>query len=70
MRSTSETTIRQQALSIHRKSRLKNRSELSAFFLEDLLLPAGQRLGRERSRGESQPSSGSRSASNGCWTGR
>ena len=42
-RSTTETTIRQQALSIYRKSGLRNRSELSAFFLEDLLLPAGQR---------------------------
>ena len=42
-RSTSETTIRQQALSIYRKSGLRNRSELSAFFLEDLLLPPGQR---------------------------
>jgi len=42
-RSTGETTIRQQALAIYRKSGLKNRSELSAFFLEDLLLPAGQR---------------------------
>lgn len=42
-RSTSETTIRQQALAIYRKSGLRNRSELSAFFLEDLLLPAGER---------------------------
>lgn len=42
-RSTSESTIRQQALAIYRKSGLRNRSELSAFFLEDLLLPAGQR---------------------------
>jgi DNA-binding NarL/FixJ family response regulator len=42
-RSTSETTIRQQALAIYRKSGLRNRSELSAFFLEDLLLPAAQR---------------------------
>ena len=42
-RSTSETTIRQQALAIYRKSGLRNRSELSAFFLEDLLLPASQR---------------------------
>jgi DNA-binding CsgD family transcriptional regulator len=42
-RSTSETTIRQQALAVYRKSGLRNRSELSAFFLEDLLLPAGQR---------------------------
>ena len=42
-RSTSETTIRQQALAIYRKSGLRNRSDLSAFFLEDLLLPADQR---------------------------
>jgi DNA-binding CsgD family transcriptional regulator len=42
-RSTSENTIRQQALSIYRKSGLRNRSDLSAFFLEDLLLPASQR---------------------------
>ena len=42
-RSTTEITIRQQALSIYRKSGLRNRSELSAFFLEDLLLPADQR---------------------------
>ncbi len=35
-RSTSETTIRQQALAIYRKAGLRNRSELSAFFLEDL----------------------------------
>ena len=42
-RSTGETTIRQQALGIYRKSGLRNRSELSAFFLEDLLLPAVRR---------------------------
>ncbi len=42
-RTTSETTIRQQALAIYRKAGLRNRSELSAFFLEDLLLPPGQR---------------------------
>jgi DNA-binding NarL/FixJ family response regulator len=42
-RSTTETTIRQQALSIYRKSGLRNRSELSAFFLEDLLLPVAER---------------------------
>jgi DNA-binding CsgD family transcriptional regulator len=39
VRTTGETTIRQQALAIYRKSGLRNRSELSAFFLEDLLLP-------------------------------
>jgi DNA-binding NarL/FixJ family response regulator len=43
VRSTSETTIRQQALAVYRKSGLRSRAELSAFFLEDLLLPAGQR---------------------------
>ena len=43
VRSTSETTIRQQALAVYRKSGLRSRTELSAFFLEDLLLPATQR---------------------------
>jgi DNA-binding CsgD family transcriptional regulator len=43
VRSTSETTIRQQALAVYRKSGLRSRAELSAFFLEDLLLPAAQR---------------------------
>ena len=38
-RATSEPTVRQQALGVYRKSGLRNRSELSAFFLEDLLLP-------------------------------
>jgi DNA-binding NarL/FixJ family response regulator len=36
-RSTTETTIRQQALAVYRKSGLRSRAELSAFFLEDLL---------------------------------
>jgi DNA-binding CsgD family transcriptional regulator len=39
IRKTSEATVRQQALMVYRKSGLANRSELSAFFLEDLLLP-------------------------------
>ena len=43
VRSTTETTIRQQALAVYRKSGLGNRAELSAFFLEDLLLPMEQR---------------------------
>ncbi len=42
LRSTTETTIRQQALSVYRKSGLRSRAELSAFFLEDLLLPVSQ----------------------------
>jgi DNA-binding CsgD family transcriptional regulator len=43
VRATSEATIRQQALAVYRKSDLRSRAELSAFFLEDLLLPAAQR---------------------------
>jgi len=39
VRATSEPTVRQQALVVYRKSGLRNRAELSAFFLEDLLLP-------------------------------
>lgn len=36
LRRTSEATIRQQAQNVYRKSGLGNRSELSAYFLEDL----------------------------------
>jgi len=36
----SERTVRQHARSIYRKSGLASRAELSAFFLEDLLLPS------------------------------
>lgn len=39
IRHSSERTIRDQARAIYRKSGLAGRSELSAFFLEDLLLP-------------------------------
>ena len=39
MRKTSERTVRQQALAVYRKSGLNGRSDLAAFFLEDLLLP-------------------------------
>ena len=39
VRKTSEATVRQQALAVYRKSGLRSRSDLSAFFLEDLLLP-------------------------------
>jgi DNA-binding CsgD family transcriptional regulator len=41
LRKTSERTVRQQALSVYKKSGLEGRSDLSAFFLEDLLLPGG-----------------------------
>jgi DNA-binding NarL/FixJ family response regulator len=40
-RNTSERTVREQARAVYRKSGLYGRSELSAFFLEDLLLPRG-----------------------------
>jgi DNA-binding CsgD family transcriptional regulator len=38
VRSTSEKTVRQQVSSIFQKSNLKSRLELSAYFLEDLLV--------------------------------
>ena len=40
LRSKSERTVRQQALAVYRKAGLAGRAELSAFFLEDLLLPS------------------------------
>lgn len=39
LRGTSERTVRQQALALYRKAGVAGRAELSAFFLEDLLLP-------------------------------
>ncbi len=45
VRGASERTVRQQALVLYRKAGLGGRSELAAFFLEDLLLP-GQRPDR------------------------
>ena len=39
IRQTSERTVREQARSVYRKAGLSGRSALSAFFLEDLLLP-------------------------------
>ncbi len=39
LRNASERTIRDQARAIYRKSGVAGRTELSAFFLEDLLLP-------------------------------
>jgi len=44
LRQTSERTVRQQALAVYRKSGLAGRSDLSAFFLEDLLLPESRVL--------------------------
>jgi len=39
IRQASERTVREQARALYRKSGLSGRSSLSAFFLEDLLLP-------------------------------
>jgi DNA-binding CsgD family transcriptional regulator len=41
IRDTSEKTVRQQAARVYQKAQVSGRAELSAFFLEDLLLPAG-----------------------------
>jgi DNA-binding CsgD family transcriptional regulator len=42
VRQTSERTIREQARALYRKSGLAGRASLSAFFLEDLLLPPAE----------------------------
>lgn len=42
-RQTSERTIREQARAVYRKAGLSGRASLSAFFLEDLLLPQAPR---------------------------
>jgi DNA-binding CsgD family transcriptional regulator len=39
LRATSERTVRQQALTIYKKAGLDGRTDLAAFFLEDLLQP-------------------------------
>lgn len=41
VRETSERTVRQQALTIYKKAGLDGRTDLAAFFLEDLLQPSG-----------------------------
>ena len=43
VRESSERTVRQQARAIYGKANLSGRAALSAFFLEDLLLPVSQR---------------------------
>ena len=62
LRATSERTVRQQALAIYRKSGLNGRSDLAAFFLEDLLLPGERRPDARHSASGSTESPGSRSA--------
>lgn len=41
VRTVAEATARQQARAVYRKAGLSGRNDLAAFFLEDLLLPAG-----------------------------
>lgn len=55
LRNTSERTVREQARSLYRKSGLAGRSSLSAFFLEDLLLPRSERGGRGDDGGDAPP---------------
>ncbi|HTM22824.1 MAG TPA: helix-turn-helix transcriptional regulator [Kofleriaceae bacterium] len=43
VRSITEATARQQARAVYRKAGLTGRADLAAFFLEDLLLPGGER---------------------------
>ena len=45
IRNSGETTVRQQARAVYRKSNLASRAELAAYFLEDLLPPQEQRGG-------------------------
>ena len=44
----SERTVRQHAVAVYKKSGLSGRAELSAFFLEDLLLPHAQQRESEK----------------------
>lgn len=46
LREVSERTVRQQSREVYRKSGLTGRAALSAYFLEDLLLPDGSGQGR------------------------
>lgn len=62
MSGKSERTVRQHAVSVYRKSGLSGRAELSAFFLEDLLLPAASAQPIEGEAGDprQQPKEGQR----------
>ncbi|MBL7685342.1 MAG: helix-turn-helix transcriptional regulator [Deltaproteobacteria bacterium] len=48
IRQTSEKTVRQQSGEIYRKSKVTGRTEFSAFFLEDLLLPYSEKTTEEK----------------------
>jgi DNA-binding CsgD family transcriptional regulator len=51
VRGVTERTARDQARAVYRKAGLSGRSELSAFFLEDLLLPRGELIPEEGDEG-------------------
>jgi DNA-binding CsgD family transcriptional regulator len=53
VRKVSERTVRQQAREVYRKAGLAGRSELSAFFLEDLLVPSAGEAAGDRGGGPS-----------------
>jgi DNA-binding CsgD family transcriptional regulator len=55
IRKTSERTVREQARSLYRKAALPGRTSLSAFFLEDLLLPHSNNHGDEAAGDRSRP---------------
>lgn len=46
LRGASERTVREQARALYRKAGITGRSELSAFFLEDLLLPSSGEINK------------------------
>ena len=58
----SHQTVRQHAAVVYRKSGLSGRAQLSAFFLEDLMLPEGERGVVRRGPGEVHPPPRRRSA--------
>ncbi len=51
VRGTSEKTARVQTIAVYAKSGLSGRSELSAFFLEDLLLPSTEKTISQSGKG-------------------
>ncbi len=58
----SERTVRQQAISVYRKSGLAGRAELAAFFLEDLLSPRANPLSTPAAANEAATSQNARPA--------
>lgn len=64
----SERTVRQHAVAVYRKSGLAGRAELSAFFLEDLLLPTPVEASRASDPGAASDERDRRSVSGGGCT--